>query len=38
MTGFMKKINKEVRTMNVEKMEDIDTVVEELRQEQRKGI
>lgn len=38
LTGFMRKINKEVRTMNVEKMEDIETVVEELRQEQRKGI
>ena len=31
LAGFMKKINKEVRTMNVEKLEDIDKVVEALK-------
>ena len=31
LAGFMKKINKEVRTMNVEKLEDIDEVVEALK-------
>lgn len=31
LAGFMKKISKEVKTMNVEKLEDIDKVVEALK-------
>lgn len=31
LAGFMKKINKEVKTMNVEKLEDVDKVAEALR-------
>ncbi len=30
LTGFMKKINKDVKVMNVEKIEDLDKVMEEL--------
>ena len=31
LAGFMKKISREVRTLNVEKLEDIDKVVEALQ-------
>mgnify|MGYP003374962073 FL=1 len=34
LTGFMRKIDRNVRTFNVEKLEDIEKVTEALKEEQ----
>lgn len=32
LTGFMRKINRSVKSLNVEKLEDIDKVIEALKE------